>query len=95
MYKVILKPLAEREFKKLPRELQKRFYKEFEKLSTDPFNLPNIKKVEKTKLGWRLRIGRWRILFALFSKERRIEIVDMFLKKGKKDYVKKMRLLRF
>lgn len=94
MYRIIIKPKAEREFGKLPRELQKKFYEEFKKLSINPFVLPRLKKIKKTKRGYRLRIGRWRILFALFSEEKRIEIVDMFLKKGKKDYTKRMKLLK-
>jgi hypothetical protein len=49
--------------------------------------------VEGTKFGYRLRLGRWRILFVLFSKEKRIEIVDIFLKKGEKDYDKRRHLL--
>jgi len=93
MYKVVIKPKAEREFGKLPKELQRKFYEEFRKLSINPFNLPQLKKIEGTKQGWRLRIGRWRILFALFSKEKRIEIVDIFLKKGKEDYRKRIELL--
>jgi mRNA-degrading endonuclease RelE of RelBE toxin-antitoxin system len=94
MYKVIIKPLAEREFRKLSKELQKKFYEGFRKLSIDPFALPNLKRIKGTKFGWRFRVGRWRILFSLFDKEKRIEIVDIFLKKGKEDYRKKMKLLK-
>jgi mRNA interferase RelE/StbE len=94
MYEVIIKPLAEREFKKLSQELKKKFYEEFKKLSINPFTTPNLKKIRGTKYGWRLRIGRWRILFSLFDKEKRIEIVDIFLKKGKEDYERRKYLLR-
>jgi len=44
-------------------------------------------------LSWRLRVGRWRILFALFDKEKRIEIVDIFLRKGE-DYKKRIKLIK-
>ena len=54
MYEVIIKPKAEREFGKLPKKLQKRFQEEFKKLSINPFALPQL----------RLRISRWRVLFA-------------------------------
>ncbi|GEM_PF-3016788 len=37
MYKVIIKPRAEREFAKLSRELKKKFYEKFRKLLTNPF----------------------------------------------------------
>ncbi|MCD6148260.1 type II toxin-antitoxin system RelE/ParE family toxin [bacterium] len=92
MYELVIKPRAEKEFKKLPAKLKKRFYVEFKKLSTDPFAYPQIKRISGTKFGWRLRVGRWRILFALFSKERKIEIVDIFLKKSKGDYLKRRKL---
>jgi len=94
MYKVIIKPHAEREFAKLSVELKKKFYIEFKRLSINPFAHPQIKKIKDTKFGYRLRLGRWRILFALFSKEKRIEIVDIFLKKGKEDYNKRKYLLK-
>jgi len=92
MYELIIKPRAEKEFKKLPAKLKKRFYEEFKKLSTGPFSSPQVKRISGTKFGWRLRLGRWRILFALFSKERRIEIVDIFLKKSKRDYLRRRKL---
>jgi len=79
----------------LPKELKKKFYAEFKKLSENPFEHPHIKKIKNTKFGWRLRIGRrWRILFALFDKEKRIEIVDIFLRKGGEDYKKRMKLIK-
>jgi len=93
MYKVIIKPQAEREFAKLPNGLKKKFYIEFKKLSISPFTHPQIRKIRDTKFGYRLRVGRWRILFTLFSKEKRIEIVDIFSKKGKENYNKRIKLL--
>lgn len=94
MYKVIIKPRAEHEFKQMPNELKKKFYKEFENLSINPFTSSHIKKIRDTKFGYRLRIGRWRILFSLFTNEKRIEVVDIFLKKGKEDYNKRKHLLK-
>jgi len=94
MYKVIIKPRAEREFAKLPNDLKKKFYEEFRELSIDPFDHPQVRKIKDMKFGYRLRLGRWRILFTLFTKENRIDIVDIFLKKGKEDYEKRKNLLR-
>jgi len=51
MYKVIIKPRAEREFAKLPNGLKKEFYEEFRKLSINPFRHPQIKKIRDTKFG--------------------------------------------
>jgi mRNA-degrading endonuclease RelE of RelBE toxin-antitoxin system len=73
--------------------LKQKFYTEFERLSANPFKHQNVKKIRNTEFGYRLRIGRWRILFALFSKEKQIEIVDIFLKKGRENYFKRKRLI--
>ncbi|MCK4453924.1 type II toxin-antitoxin system RelE/ParE family toxin [Candidatus Parcubacteria bacterium] len=93
MFEVQLTKRAEREFAELADNLKQKFYKEFKRLSIDPFGHPQVKKVQDTEFGYRLRIGRWRILFALFSKEKRIEIVDIFIEKGKDDYRKRRKLL--
>lgn len=94
MFQVRLTSRAEREFRELPNGLKQKFYEELKRLSTDPFRHPKVKKIGGAEFGYRLRIGRWRILFALFSKERRIEVVDIFLKKSRKDYFKRRKLLR-
>jgi mRNA-degrading endonuclease RelE of RelBE toxin-antitoxin system len=47
-------------------------------LKLGKFGLFDLDKIEGTQRGWRLRVGRWRILFALFDKEKGIEIVDIF-----------------
>lgn len=93
MYKVILKPKAEKEFAKLSNKLKKKFFEEFKKLSKDPFSGTQLKKIKDIEFGYRLRVGRWRILFALFQKKKLIEIVDIFLEKGKKDYRKRIKNL--
>ena len=93
MFEVHLTKRAEREFAELPDILKQKFYKEFEHLSSNPFIRSQVKKLQGTGNGYRLRIGRWRILFALFPKEKRIEVVDIFMKKGKEDYQKRKKLL--
>jgi len=94
MFRVLFSSRAEKEFDKLSAELKQEFYTEFKKLSENPFFHQQIRKIEGTEFGYRLRLGRWRILFALFPKERIIEIVDIFLKKGGDDYEKRKHLLR-
>lgn len=66
MFSVVLKPRAEKQFAKLPRELQQEFFDEFKKLSVDPFVMRG-KKLGGTDNGYRLRIGRFRILFAVLE----------------------------
>ena len=94
MFRVYFTSRADRELAELPQELKQRIYNELKVLSENPFLHPQVRKVKGTKFGYSLRLGRWRILFALFSKEKRIEIVDIFLKKGKKDYDKRRHLLK-
>jgi len=94
MFRVFFTSRADKELSKLPLGLKQKIYEEIKILSENPFLHPQIKKIEGTKFGYRLRFGRWRILFALFSKEKRIEIVDIFLKKGKENYKRRKNLLR-
>ena len=94
MFKVIIKSRAEKEFKDLPRELKEKFYKELKRLSIDPFSHPQVKKISGTANGYRLRVGRWRILFILYSKEKIIEVLDIFLKTSEGDYNKRRKLLK-
>ena len=71
------------ELQKWPKAEKEAAEKLPKKLSENPFFHQQIRKIEGTEFGYRLRLGRWRILFALFQKEKRIEIVDIFLKKVK------------
>ena len=93
MFQTFFTSGADKELGKLPQGLRQKIYSEIKAFSEDPFLYPQIRKIEGTKFGYRLRLGRWRILFCLFSKERRIEVVDIFLKKGKEDYNKRRHLL--
>lgn len=92
MFQVIIKPKAEKEFTKLPANLKQDFFSEFKKLAVSPFQ-QNVKKIKGTGFGYRMRIGRWRVLFVLFLKEKKIEIVDIFMEKDKSDYNKRRKLL--
>ena len=94
MFKIFFTSRAEKEFSRLPYPLKQEFYLEFEKLEAAPFINLNVKKLRGTEFGYRLRIGRWRVLFAIFFKEKRIEILDIFLKKGREDYKKRKDFLK-
>ncbi|MBU4480753.1 hypothetical protein KKH59_00355 [Patescibacteria group bacterium] len=94
MFRVYFTSRSDKELAELPQELKQKIFNEIKVISENSFLHHQVRKVEGTKFGYRLRLGRWRILFALFSKEKRIEIVDIFLKKGKEDYEKRKHLLR-
>ena len=93
MFKIFLAPRAAREFAKLSKETQQKLYNELTFLSVDPYRYRKVKKIRGSKFGYRLRLGRWRILFAIFRKDKRVEVVDIFLRKERHDYHGK-RLLR-
>lgn len=93
MFEIYFRPRALKVLKKIERDSQLRINSALDNLRLGKFNLLDLDKIEGTQRGWRLRVGRWRILFALFSEEKRIEIVDIFLKKGKEDYRKRTKLL--
>jgi len=84
---------AEREFGKLTEKLRSRISIQLKNLAKQGLSHKHVKKIQGQEIGYRLRMGRWRVLFALFLEEQRIEVVDVFLKKGKSDYQKRKRLL--
>ncbi len=92
MFEIYFRPRALKALKKFKRNEQLIINSEIETLKLGKFNLLDIDKIKGTENGYRLRVGRWRILFALFSKEKRIEVVDIFLKKNKGDYYKRIKL---
>jgi len=93
MFLVKLAERAEREFNKLPRTLQQKIFQRLKQLEINPFTLP-IKKIKGTEFGYRLRVGRWRILFGINFPKKQIEVVDIFLKKGDQDYERRKFLLK-
>jgi|GEM_PF-776006 len=94
MFKLFFRKKAFKILKAIERKHQLRINSALNELKKGQFDKYNIEKIKGTDKGYRLRIGRWRILFILISREKRIEIVDIFLKKGKGDYFKKKKLIR-
>ncbi len=92
MYKIIFKPRAEKIFVKLDKKIQQQIVIEVEKLAQNPFAKNNVKKISGTECGYRLRVSRWRILYSLYIDKNLIEVIDIFMKKGKEDYFLRRRL---
>lgn len=84
MFRVIFSSYGEQAFAVLPQEVQTRVVSALERLAADSFWFRRVKKLGGSKVRYRLRVGRWRILFTL--KDREIEVADIFLKKGRGDY---------
>lgn len=94
MFELYFRPRALKILKTLKRKLQLKVNSDLDNLKSERFTSLDIKKIQGTVHGYRLRIGRWRVLFSLFTDEKRIEVVDIFLKKGKEDYNKRKGLLK-
>ena len=64
--KFFFKPSAEREFRSLPREIQRRFAKAFEALAEEPTRARpglDVKPLRGVKATWRLRVGDYRGIY--------------------------------
>lgn len=94
MFKLYFRSKALKALAKIEKKTQLEINDALDNIKLGRFENYNIRKIEGTEFGYRLRLGRWRILFALFSKEKRIEIIDIFIKKGRKDYLKRRKLIR-
>lgn len=93
MFQIYFRPKALQVLERSNRKIQIKINSALDDLKIGSFKNHNIKKIKGVSFGYRLRIGRWRILFALFVKQRKIEVVDIFIKKGKEDYFKRKKLL--
>jgi mRNA-degrading endonuclease RelE of RelBE toxin-antitoxin system len=92
MFRIYFREKAFRTLKKIERKSQSKINSALNDLSLSKSR--DVEKIQGTEHGHRLRIGRWRILFALFSKGKQIEVVDIFLKKSKEDYRKRLKLFK-
>lgn len=84
MFRILFSSHGERAFGVLPKEAQERITRVLQDLAQDRFWYRRVKKLGGSESRYRLRSGRWRILFLLKKSE--IEVVDIFLKKGRGDY---------
>ncbi len=73
-----------RAFEKMPRKIRERLIQGIESLADDPLWYRRVKKLEGSEDRYRLRIGRWRILFTAANNE--MEIMDVFMRKEDTDY---------
>ena len=89
MLRVIFSSHAEQALAALPREAQGRVVSALERLATNPFWFSHVKKLGGSEDRYRLRADRWRVLFILKGQE--LGVADIFLKKGRGDYRKRLR----
>ena len=65
MYKIVYNKQASKTFQKLPRNIQTRIKDKLDQLAVNPHaDNPKIAKL-KNRMGFRLRIGSWRVIYDL------------------------------
>lgn len=84
MFHILFSSHSDRAFQHVPQEIRQHIMDKLESLATDDFWYRRVKKLHGVEDQYRLRIGRWRILFSLT--DNKLEILDIFMKKGKEDY---------
>ncbi len=65
-WEIFLKASAEKEFRRLPREVQRRFANAFEALTEEPTRARpglDVKPLRGVKATWRLRVGDYRGIY--------------------------------
>ena len=87
MAEIFFRPRAIKGFKSASASEKSKIKESIEVLRKNKFPL-HTKKLGGYEVGYRARVGRWRILFILDKGE--IDIVDIFIKKGKEDYRRKI-----
>jgi len=76
MYQIIFQSSAERDFKKLPRDIQSRIIKKLEELKLNPhFGIPLVGNLSGL---WKLRVGDYRIIYQIKNEE----LIILILKVG-------------
>ncbi len=84
LYKIQWKRSALKELKQLPKESISPIFKSVEELVSNPF--PNkVKKLADSEHSFRIRVGDYRVIYNIFSKNLIIEIVRI---KHRKDVYK-------
>jgi len=73
-YRLIIKRSAERDLRRLPRELFLRLNKQILALREEP-RPAMVRKMEGSVSDWRLRVGDYRLLYEVNDTERTVTIV--------------------
>ncbi len=94
MHKIYFRPRAVKGLKRANKNHQLKINEDLDILSNGRLKVLDITKLSGARNGYRLRVGAWRVLFSLLKDEKIIEIVDIFQKKGRQDYRKRIQELR-
>jgi mRNA interferase RelE/StbE len=72
-YRVTLKSSAEKEFFRLPEPVSARIFPKIIELGTDPRPV-GCKKLRGGRDAWRIRIGDYRVIYAINDEEKRVKV---------------------
>jgi mRNA interferase RelE/StbE len=72
-YKILVERNAEKEFKKIPKEIQKKIVLIITKLKDNSRPI-NARKISDSENYYRIRIGDYRILYEINDKEKELNI---------------------
>jgi mRNA interferase RelE/StbE len=75
-YSVVLAPVADRQFRKLPILLQKQLKPEIDALASDPRSEGTVKVKGEPNL-YRIRVGRYRIVYYVLDRDREVMMVKI------------------
>ena len=78
MYKVILKKQADKHLKLLDRNIQQKVFKQLKEISKWNFDYLDIKKLQWYETRYRLRVGKYRILFEKYEDKLIILVIDIW-----------------
>ncbi len=75
-YTIQFKPLAQRQFENLPRNVQRRIATKVESLREDPFP-PGCKKLAAVNGAWRIRVGDYRVIYQVHRGELLVLVITI------------------
>lgn len=74
MYQLLIKRSAERDLRKLPKSVFRRINERILALPGDPYS-PGARKLSSSLVGWRVRVGDYRILYQVDEEVQIITII--------------------
>lgn len=75
-YRITLSKPAQKQFRKLPKDVQGRLLLVLRGLETDP-RPPGVKKLVGTERAWRVRAGDYRIIYEIFDGELVVDVIRL------------------
>lgn len=96
MYEIIFLPQAEKKFLKLEKKIRRSIFEKLNVIVRNPLvsgKLKSYRKIIGTKNAYRVRIDRYRVIYLVLTKDKKIGVLDIF-KRGEVDYQKVLERLK-